>query len=95
MRISAPKSVPYECSKGWLMVKERDHPHSGARENYAGHAKIGAKLAPLADGDLVIGQWIRVVDRRGSIFTWADRSVGSMPLPDNLYWRWARFERIK
>jgi hypothetical protein len=84
----------FECSGGWVMALEREHPHSQARENYGGPAKLGAKLAPLEGGDLVVAQWVRVYERRGSIFSWGDQSVGHVPLPDQLYWRWARFERV-
>jgi hypothetical protein len=97
VRESASESTtPYECSKGWVVVKERDHPSGfNARENYGGPSKLGAKLVPLEDGGILVAQWVRVTDRRGSIFTWGDQSHGSMPLPDKVYWRWARFERVK
>ncbi len=88
------KPSAHECTGGWFVIKEYDHPHSAARENYGGGgAKIGAKLAPLADGDLVIGRWVRATGQRSSFLPF--NAGPSVPAPDKVYWQWARFERVK
>jgi hypothetical protein len=84
-----------ECRAGWISITEYEHPHLEARSEFAGRVMVGAKLARLADGDLAIGQWLRVTDRSASLYTWADRSVGSRPLADRVTWYWSRYAQSR
>lgn len=81
------------CANGWLVVDEYPLPDVKAREQHGSTVRVGAKLAPLADGGLAIGQWLRVTDLHGSLFRWGDVSVGSVRQPDRVEWSWSRYQR--
>jgi hypothetical protein len=83
------------CKGGWVMVEEYDLPQAGARAEYGPKVRVGAKLAPLANGDLAIGQWLRVTERKASWFTWGEQSVGDRRLADRIEWFWSRYQRSR
>jgi hypothetical protein len=84
-----------KCQGGWLVVEEYGHPEMRAPEEYGSTTRVGAKLAPLANGDLAIGQWLRVTDLSGSLFQWGDSRAGTVKHPDRVQWYWSRYERSK
>ena len=80
--------------KGWVVIEEYEHPALTASGEFGGPTRVGAKLAILEDGSLAIGQWRRLHGRKASIYTWGDRSVGSMPVADVVTWYWSRYQRL-
>ena len=86
----------HRCDDGWRVLAEHTHPELEAPKEYGAPVSIGVKLATLANGDLVVGQWLRKDGGKGSLFPWGDSgSRGNwIPLADEVTWYWSRYRRI-
>jgi hypothetical protein len=84
----------FSCVNGWAVVEEHEHPSMEAREEFGGPTRVGARLAVLEDGSLVIGQWRRIYGRTSSILSLGGQSIGRLPVPDDVTWYWSRYQRL-
>jgi hypothetical protein len=75
----------YRCKDGWVVTAE-----------YGGDMSVGAKLATLANGDLVVGQWMRKDGGKDCLFPWGGSCGGGewIPAADKVTWYWSRYRRV-
>jgi hypothetical protein len=83
----------HHCRRGWLIIDEHEHPRPDADASHGGATTVGFRIAPLADGSLAIGHWVRVSGRKGSI-SWSDAHIADLPAGDVVMWHWARLRRV-
>ena len=86
----------HKCSGGWLVLAEYTHPQLEAPKEYGAPVSMRVKLATLANGDLAIGQALRVDGGKYSLFRWGDSGSRGDWLPgtDRVTWYWSRYRRI-
>lgn len=82
------------CSGAWIALDGetivKDSPdRSGRKESFS----EGLKMARLADGSLVVGQWVRLAGRRESISVFGTE-LANFPASDVVNWDWARLARV-
>lgn len=83
----------HTCTRGWLIIEEATHASPSADGWYGGRVLVGTRLVPLEGGDLAVGQWTRVTDRKSSI-GWGEAKLLTLPAPDRVYWHWVKLRRV-
>lgn len=85
----------HRCSDGWRWLAEQQHSEASAFRG-GPPVYLRVKLATLANGDLAVGQALRVDGGKYSLFRWGDSGSGGdwIPAADKVTWHWSRYRRV-
>ena len=91
-------ALQWHCSFGYVETDEVEtEPSRGDAEPADPSDKhtVLWRLTRLADGSLALGRRSYRPGGQQPLFSWSDKSVGSMPAPDRTAWTWSKLEPVQ